>query len=231
MLIDDILRKRGVRDNVQLDLFTAEPIPIPIAGPANSAKLQRWLKGRGIGLHTNHKPVGIDAEEKKVLFENGERAGFDLLVAVPSHRCPRVVREAGMTDASGWIPVEPRTLKTKRYGVYAIGDVIAVKLPNGLMLPKAEVFAEGEANVVAEEIATEVEGGLALAGFDGKELFFLETGGGQASFVRRDFFASLGPKVEVGEPSSEWLREKHAFEEVRLRKMVRRGLETKTAEC
>ncbi len=223
MLIDSMLRERGMRGDVQVDVFTAEPTPIPIAGPANSAKLQGLLKERGIGLHTGHKPVRIDTEASEVLFENGVRTGFDLLIGVPPHRCPRVVVETGLTDASGWVPVEPRTLKTKHDRVFAVGDVTAVKLPNGLMLPKAGVFAEGEANVVAEEIAVEVEGGLPLTGFDGKGLCFMETGSGMASVVRGEFFASPGPKVEVGEPSVDWLREKHAFEETRLRKWFEDG--------
>ncbi len=206
LLMDDMLRSGGVRDEVQLDVYTAEPMPIPIAGPANSAKLQGWLKDREINLHTNHKPVRIDAEQKEVSFENGAKAAFDLLVAVPPHRCPKVVREAGLTDASGWVPVNPKTLKTAHDHVYAVGDITAVKLPNGLMLPKAGIFAEAEANVVAEEIAVEVEGGLALAGFDGKGACYVETGGGHATIVRGEFFASPNPKVELAEPSAQWLR-------------------------
>lgn len=218
LLMDDMLRGREVRDDVQIDMYTAEPMPIPIAGPTNSAKLQGWLKERNIGLHTSHKPVRIEPEKKEVVFENGPSAGFDLLVGVPPHRCPKVVREAGLTDASGWVPVNPRTLKTVQDSVYAVGDVTAVKLPNGLMLPKAGIFAEAEANVVAEEIATEIEGGLSLAGFDGKGTCYTETGGGKATVVQGDFFASPSPKVELAEPSAQWLKEKHNFEEVRLRK-------------
>ena len=218
MLMDDMLRRRGVRDSFELDVFTAEPMPVPIAGAVNSARLQGWLKEKGIGLHVNHKPVRIDAGSREVLFENGERAGYDLLVGVPPHRCPRVVRETGLVDGSGWVPVEPRTLKTRFGRVFAVGDVAAVKLSNGLLLPKAGIFAEAEANVVAEEIAAEIGGELALAGFDGRGLCFLETGNGMASVVRGEFFASPGPKLEIGEPSTGWLREKHDFEKVRLDK-------------
>ncbi len=198
LLIDDMLRSRGVRDDVQLDVYTAEPMPIPIAGLANSTKLQGWLKDRGIILHTNHKPVRIDPEQKEVSFENGAKAGFDFLVAVPPHRCPKVVRESGLTDASGWVPVNPRTLKTVHDHVCAVGDITAVKLPNGLMLPKAGIFAEAEANVVAEEIAVEVEGGLALAGFDGKGACYVETGGGQATIIRGRFLRIPQPPGRAG---------------------------------
>ena len=43
----------------------------------------------------------------------------------------------------GWIPVDPLTLETRFPGVYAVGDVTSVGTP------KAGVFAEGQAKVVA----------------------------------------------------------------------------------
>ena len=216
MLIDDMLRKRGVRNSVQLDLYSAEPMPVPIAGKANSAKLQGWLAERGIGLNVNHKPARIEPRSKEIVFENGERTKYDILLAVPPHRCPKAVADAGLIDSSGWVPVEPRTLKTRHDRVFAVGDVTIVKLPNGMMLPKAGIFAEAEANVVAEEIAGELGGELSLAGFDGRGFCFVESGGGKASVVRGEFFASPTPKLEIGEPSPDWLREKHDFEKVRL---------------
>lgn len=218
MLIDQMLRNRGVRDNIQLHIYTAEPMPIPIAGPTNSAKLQAWLTRKNVQLHVNHKPLRIDPDKKQVQFENGQHTNYDLLVAVPPHRSPKVARDAGLTDATGWIPVDPQTLKTKHDKIYAIGDVTSIKLPNGLNLPKAGIFAEGEANIVAEQIAAELEGGIALTSYDGRGLCFIETGNGQASVVQGEFYASPSPKVEVGQPSTEWLREKYSFEEVRLRK-------------
>ena len=64
-----------------------------------------------------------------------------LLLAVPPHRAPAVVREAGLPGPSGWIPVDPRTLQTKFAGVFAVGDVTAIPLSNGGALPKAEALA------------------------------------------------------------------------------------------
>ena len=48
----------------------------------------------------------------------------------------------------GWIPVDPRTLETSYAGVYAVGDVTSVGTP------KAGVFAEGQASVVADQITS-----------------------------------------------------------------------------
>ena len=59
--------------------------------------------------------------------------------------CPTVVAASGMT-VDGWIPVDPLTLETSFPGVYAVGDVTSVGTP------KAGVFAEGQAAVVADAI-------------------------------------------------------------------------------
>ena len=52
----------------------------------------------------------------------------------------------------GWIPVDPLTLETSFPGVYAVGDVTSVGTP------KAGVFAEGQAAVVAAAIIARVRG-------------------------------------------------------------------------
>ena len=44
----------------------------------------------------------------------------------------------------GWIPVNPLTLETAFADVYAVGDVTSVGTP------KAGVFSEGQASVVAD---------------------------------------------------------------------------------
>jgi sulfide:quinone oxidoreductase len=76
---------------------------------------------------------------------DGSEMPFDLFLGVPVHRAPQVVAESGMT-VDGWIPVDPRTLETSYPHVYAVGDVTSVGTP------KAGVFAEGQAAIVADAI-------------------------------------------------------------------------------
>ena len=47
-------------------------------------------------------------------------------------------------------------METTIENVYAIGDVTAVTLANGMALPKAGVFAEGQAVTVANRIAADI---------------------------------------------------------------------------
>ena len=76
---------------------------------------------------------------------------FDLFLGVPKHRAPEVVIASGMTE-DGYIPVDSATLETRFPGVYAVGDVATAGVP------KAGVFAEGAARIVAQTLIAELAG-------------------------------------------------------------------------
>jgi sulfide:quinone oxidoreductase len=154
-------------------------------------------------------------ETGAVLTADGVRIPFDLLLGVPPHRAPGVVVAAGLTGPGGWVMVDPHTLETRFPGVYAIGDVTAIPLANGMPLPKAGVFAHAEGDVVAARIADALGGRPATSTFTGQGLCFLETGHGAATVVAGDFFADP-PAVALGEDSPANLDAKRAFEADRL---------------
>jgi sulfide:quinone oxidoreductase len=162
-----MLLQARLGERVRVDLYTPEPLPMPVAGQALGETVKAMLEGKGIGFHPLHRLEAVDPGRRELVFGDGERAGYDLLVAVPSHRCPDVVREAGLAGESGWVPVDGSTLRTVHERVFALGDVTAIKLPVGLMLPKAGVFAHHEAEVVARNVAAEISGTPARARFTG----------------------------------------------------------------
>lgn len=88
---------------------------------------------------------GLDPDRTVAQLSNGGELPYDLFLGVPVHRAPAVVVQSGMT-VDGWAPVNPLTLETRFPDVYAVGDVTSVGTP------KAGVFAEGQAAVVAAEI-------------------------------------------------------------------------------
>ncbi len=204
MLLEDDLRRRGVRDRVTVDLYTPEPGPMPIAGPQFSAQVRQMVEAKGIGYHPEHTVVKVDPAARLVHFANGRHVRFDLLAYVPPHRAPAVVRKSGLNGESGWIPVNCGTLETKHPGVYAIGDVTGIPLAIGKPLPKAGVFAHGEAEVVAHNIARDVLGGGEPRVFQGHGECFVETGAGRAGFGRGNFYAEPAPQVRL-RPPSRWL--------------------------
>ena len=213
MLIEYDCRRRGVRKNVQVDLYTPEPGPMPVAGPQVSAALRQMIEARGIGYHPGHGVASVDAGERRLVFASGASADFDLLAYVPPHRAPKVVRDAGMCGESGWIAVDRGTLQTQYPGVCAVGDVTGIMLASvGKPLPKAGVFAHNQAEVVAHNIATAITGRGATRQFGGEGECFVETGDGKAGFGSGNFYADPAPQITLRMPSTLLHWGKVAFE-------------------
>ncbi len=202
MLLEHDCRKRGIRDRIEIDLYTAEPGPMPVAGPAVSGALRQMIEAKGIGYHPNHTVTAVDPAQRRMSFANGASAAFDLLAYVPHHRAPQAVRDAGMCGESGWVPVDRGTMATKFPGVFAIGDVTSVMLTSiGKPLPKAGVFAHHEAEVVAHNIVRAITGKGAEQRFAGDGECFLETGSGRAAFGSGNFYADPAPQIRLKQPS------------------------------
>ncbi|MBI5577358.1 MAG: NAD(P)/FAD-dependent oxidoreductase [Deltaproteobacteria bacterium] len=223
LLMEYAFRQRGIRDKVDLRVFTPETLPMPVAGTEVGTAVKRFLDERGIGFHPQHKLSSVDAGKKEIAFENGQKAGFDLLVAVPPHRSPEVVRKSALANEAGWISVDRRTLKTGLDDVYALGDVASISLPGRyrpdmpLPLPKAGVFAHFQAAAVAFNIASEVKGGTGSEIFSGKGYCFLETGYGMAGYGSGNFYGEPQPAVTFGRPTRPWRIAKVLFEKWWLR--------------
>ncbi len=201
LLVESFLRRRGLRDKVEIDVYTPEKLPMPVAGPGVGKALVAMLEARGIRFHPEHRVKEAVPEGRLLVFEGGREGAFDLLAYVPPHRAPMAVRDSGLLAESGWAPVDPGTLTTKFPGVYVIGDLAAIKLPSGLMLPKAGVFAHAQARVVADNISAEVLGEKSTRAFDGHGHCWVEAGDGRAAFGSGDFYASPEAKVVLKGPT------------------------------
>jgi len=212
MLVDSYLHKHGLRDHASIEFFAAEPRPMFVAGPEIGAAVRGMIEARGIAYHPEHQVKDIDPAARQIAFANGAAAEFDLLLYVPPHRAPAVVREAGLTNESGWIAVDRHTLQTQFDNVFAIGDVTTIPLKMGRPLPKAGVFAHGEAEVVAHNIAQAWTGKGRPHQFSGDGACFIETGGGRAGFGSGNFYAEPTPQVRMRGPSLLWHLGKIVYE-------------------
>ncbi len=141
---------------------------------------------------------------------------FDLLLGIAPHRCPDVVVASRLARNAAWVQVNPRTLATTFPAVYSVGDVAQVMMANGKPLPKAGVFAEGQAKIVARRIAATLEGKEPKALYEGVGGCFLEVGGGKAVMVEGEFLASSGPQVRLTKAKKSLFERKKEFERNRL---------------
>ena len=140
----------------------------------------------------------------------------DVLIAVPPHRPPAIVKESGLATAGDWIGVDARTMSTSHPRVWAVGDVTQIAMANGVPFPKAGVFAEGQGRAAAAAIVADVTDSPPATTFDGTGYCFVETGDGKASAIVGEFLTSPAPTVNVLPPNEDNYRNKIAFERDRL---------------
>jgi sulfide:quinone oxidoreductase len=210
MLIDALLRKRGVRDGTTIAVHSAEPAPMGVAGPDASAAVRSMLEAKGIAYHAEHQIAR--AKQGSVVFTDGASVDADLLVYVPPIAPPAALRGSGLVDDSGWVRVDRHTMETSFPNVYAVGDVTLIPLSIGKPLPRAGVFAHAQARAVARNIAATVAGRAATARFDGYGACFIETGAGGAGFGSGNFYAEPRPVVRMRRPNPFWHLGKILFE-------------------
>jgi len=217
LLVESYLRKRGIRERSEVHIYTPEHQPMPIAGPAMGEALTKVLEKHDIHYHPLFTFEWFSPGDGTIVHSGGDPEKVDLVLAVPPHRAPEVIRYSGLMGSSGWVHVDHNTLQTEHEGVYAIGDVNNIRLANGKNLPMAGVFAHYEAEVVAERIAAEINGEEAGAQFTGKGYCWFELGDGKAAFAGGNFYVEPEPKVRMYPPLRAWHLSKVLFEKWWLR--------------
>jgi sulfide:quinone oxidoreductase len=210
LLVEQMLSERGLRDRSTVTLVMPFGVPIPPSPEASSALLTAFEEV-GVRWHPERLVQGLDPERKVALLSDGEELPYDLFLGVPVHKAPEVVLSSGMTE-DGWIPVDPLTLETQFPQVYAVGDVTSVGTP------KAGVFAEGQAEVVAQRIIADVLGTTSTLTYDGNGICYLEFGGERVAKVDVTFRAGERPTGDLQGPSIDLATDKVTFGSERIRR-------------
>src|SRR5207247_9404852 len=112
--------------------------------------------------------------------------------------------ESGMTE-DGYVPVGSGTPETRFPGVYALGDVCTTGVP------KAGVFAEGAARVVAESLEATIRGVDQPGPYPGRGSCYIEFGSGRVGRVDIDFLSGPQRTGVFQEPSPALVAEKQHF--------------------
>ena len=204
-LLHEHFVERGIRDAV--DMATTFPMqrPVPVTG-AVSQMFRDALASRGIEELPQHLVTSIDPAERLARLATGDALSYDLFVGIPVHRAPEPLAASGLA-VDGWVPVDQTNLRTRFPGVYALGDVCTGARP----VPKAGIFAEAAALVVADDIAAEITGQDPPAPYEGSGVCYAEFGGGLVSKVEVNFLRGEAPLAERHDPSREYAAEKDEF--------------------
>ncbi len=205
LLLHDYLTARGRRDATDITVVMPFGTPIPPSPDTSRAILAAFAE-RGIRFVKDSLVRALDPTRKVAVLSDGTELPYALFLGVPVHRVPPVVVESGLAaDAYGWVPVNKKTLETSFSDVYAVGDV------NGVGTPKAGVFAEGAARVVAASIIAKLRGGEAPEAYKGQGSCYVEFGHDQVGRVDVDFLSGPKPTGTFQEASEALVAEKIRF--------------------
>jgi sulfide:quinone oxidoreductase len=203
LLLHDELTARGVREACQISFVIPLGTPVP-PSPETSAALIEAFVERDIALIAGRRVSALDPGRSVAVLDDGAELPFDLFLGVPKHRAPDVVIESGMTE-DGYVPVDSATLQTRFPGVYAVGDVATAGVP------KAGVFAEGAARVVARTLIHRLRGGEPPGPHLGRGTCYIEFGQGRVGSVDIDFLSGPTRSGTFNAPSAALVAEKERF--------------------
>jgi sulfide:quinone oxidoreductase len=203
LLLHDDLVARGVRDDCKISVVMPFQRLVPPSPETSAALLDAFVE-RGIAFIPERRVSSIDPARSVAVLDDATEMPFDLFLGVPKHRAPNVVIESDLA-VDGYIPVDHATLATQIAGVYAVGDVTTVGVP------KAGVFAERAARVVAGSIVATIRGGAQPEPYDGRGSCYIEFGHGLVGRVDVDFYSGPKPSGVFNEPSDALVRDKETF--------------------
>ena len=209
LLMHDFLTRRGLREASNISLVMPLPVPVPPSPAASEALLEAFGE-REIDWNPERVARELDPGRKVALLDDGTEMPYDLFLGVPAHRVPAVVEDSGMA-VDGWIPVDPLTLETSFPGVYAVGDVTSVGTP------KAGVFAEGQAAVVADRISAVIRG-TSGPEYDGHGVCYFEFGADEVAGVDVRFVSGQPPMGTFEGPSEALAADKVEFGTSRIQR-------------
>ena len=98
--------------------------------------------------------VSVDVANKTVTTKFGDKIKADVLNVVPAQKAGKIAHAAGLTNDSGWCPVNLHTFEsTIHKNIHVIGDASIAK-----GMPKSGYAANSEAKVCAASVAALLNG-------------------------------------------------------------------------
>ena len=216
-MLDEHFKQQGIRDQVEMATTFPMARPVPVTGEV-AQMFRDGLAARNVRELSEHLVTAIDPATRTAHLKSGETMPYDLFVGIPVHRAPAVLADSGLVE-NNWVPVDQSNLRTSFPGVYALGDVCT----GPRVVPKAGIFAEAAARVVADDIAATITGDDPPAPYEGSGVCYAEFGGGLVSKVEVNFLHGDAPAAKRNDPSLEFAAEKEQFGAVRRARWFGRG--------
>lgn len=179
-MLQEWAKAKGIGDKTEI-VYT-----YPIGRIHSLEPVSEWatpvFEERKIESHIFFNPEHVDPVKKEITSLEGETLHYDLLVAVPPHTGQDVIGRSGLGDAGNWIPTDRTSLRMQGADdIFVLGD--ATNLP----ISKAGSTAHFEADVVAANLVSLLQGGFGSVTYNGKVFCFIETGLNKATYITFDY--------------------------------------------
>lgn len=195
-LVDDYLKKRGIREKVKLTYVTS--LSGAFTKPVASEKLGHMLSDRNVELVADFYAERVDSDQNKIVCYDGREVSYDLLVAIPVNVGADFLRGSELANELGFVEVNHHSLQSTKYAnIFAVGD--AADVPTS----KAGSVAHFEVDGLTENIQNIINGRSVKEVFDGHANCFVESGRGKALLLDFNYetqplegkfpFAVIGP--------------------------------------
>jgi len=152
------LRQYGLRDQVDITYVTPEPYAghLGVGGLHNAREFtEDLMKKRGIRVLDNAAIARVEPD--RLHLEDGRSLPFKYSMILPSFAGVEFVRQSGLGDARGFIPVNDRYQHPEFPSVYALGVSVQLAQPEQtrvpIGLPKSGQMTEAMGVAVAHNIA------------------------------------------------------------------------------
>jgi len=164
----DHWRRSGVLGDTQIEFYSAGAVLFGVADYVPA--LMAYVEAYRIDLNFGHTLTRVDGAARTATFTRVEADGstgsvtrpFDMLHVVPPQVSPDFVRASPLSDAAGWIDVDPATLRHKSWeNIHALGD--ATNTSNA----KTAAAARKQAPVVAHNVLAALGKAKGKALYDG----------------------------------------------------------------
>lgn len=155
-LIEDNMRKDGVREKADITFCTPSPTMFGIKH--YSDKLNAMRERKGVNALFKHKLISIDVANKTATFQDLEnnvpvKRPYDLLHVAPMMSAPNFLKGSPISDDNGWVDVDKYTLQSKKYkNIFALGD--CTNTPNS----KTAAAITAQAPVLVHNLSRVIDG-------------------------------------------------------------------------
>ncbi|HKR58954.1 MAG TPA: FAD-dependent oxidoreductase [Pyrinomonadaceae bacterium] len=178
--LSQLLKERGKRDQCKITIVSSEKPDEMFGGIPMSQALKSALESHRIELISDFAITQVTPNS--FVAKDGRCLSYDLNMVIPPFGGPGALVGTGLTDSEGYVSVDEKMRVEGLERVYAAGDCVSFKGP------KLGHMAVRQAEIVAENVAAEIQGRAPETNYD-HEMMLVIDDGNESIFVQKDLWS------------------------------------------